>query len=108
MIAVRLVVLSSLLYPAASHAAAPRFLTLLNRAHDGVTTLEVAAAGSGAFEHRPIDPLDGGGGSTTIRLGSNGCRFDLRMQFRNGRTAMYRDVDACKGDVLVIAPLPAR
>ncbi len=101
----RLAVLSSLLLASTVNAAAPRYLTLLNRAHDSITTLEVAAAGSDAFEQRPMDTIDGGGGSTTVRLGDAGCRFDLRLQFRNGRTAIYHDVNACKGDTLVIAPL---
>lgn len=101
----RLVVLSSLLLATAVHAATPRYLTLLNRADDSITVLHVAAAGSDAFEQRPIDTLDGGGGSTTVRLGDAGCRFDLRLQFRNGRTAIYHDVNVCKGDTLVIAPL---
>jgi len=106
MFPVRLAVLSSLLLASASatHAAAARYLTLLNRAHDSITTLEVAAAGSDAFEQRPIDAIDGGGGSTTVRLGDIGCRFDLRLQFRNGRRALYRDVNTCKGDTLVITP----
>lgn len=105
MFSVRLAVLSSLLLATAVHAAAPRYLTLVNRAHDSITTLEVATAGSDVFEHRPIDAVDGGGGSTTVRLGNAGCRFDLRLQFRNGRTAIYKDVNVCKGDALVIAPL---
>ena len=105
MFPIRLAVLTSLLFATATHAAAPRYLTLLNRAHDSITTLEVATAGSDAFEQRPIDTIDGGGGSTMVRLGNAGCRFDLRLQFRNGRTAIYRDVNVCKGDTLVIAPL---
>jgi hypothetical protein len=84
---------------------APRYLSVINRAHDSITTVEVAVAGSEAFQSRPIDTIAGGGGSTTMRLGNAGCRFDLRLQFRNGRTADYRDVNACKGDVLVVAPL---
>ncbi len=107
MFPVRLAVLCSLLLSSATHAAAPRYLTLLNRAHDSITTLEVAAAGSDAFEQRPIDAIDGGGGSTTVRLGDTGCRFDLRLQFRNGRSALYRNVNTCKGDALVITPIGA-
>jgi hypothetical protein len=105
MCSVRLAVLSSLLLATAVHAAAPRYLTLLNRAHDSITTLEVAVTGSEIFEQRPIDTIDGGGGSTTVRLDNAGCRFDLRLQFRNGRTAIYHDVNVCKGDTLVVVPL---
>lgn len=82
------------------------YLGLLNRAHDSVVAVEVAPSGSGAFVTRPIDALAGGGGSTTVRLGDAGCRVDLRLQFANGRRAEYRGVDACRGDTLVIAPLP--
>lgn len=88
--------------------ATPRYLALLNRAHDSVTSVQVAASGTDAFEPRAIDTLAGGGGGTTLRLGDSGCRFDLRLEFRDGRRAIYRDVDVCKGDTLVIAPLPAR
>lgn len=104
---IRPVVIAALLVAIATPAhAGTRYLTLLNRAHDSVTALEVAAAGSEAFAPRPMDAIDGGGGSTTVRLGDSGCRFDLRLQFRNGRQAVYRDVDVCKGDTLVIVPLP--
>lgn len=100
-----LAVLSSLLLATAAQAATPRYLTLLNRAHDSITSLEVAPAGSNAFEQRPIDRVDGGGGSTTVRVGNADCRFDLRLQFRNGRKAIYHDVNACQGETLVITPL---
>lgn len=103
-----LVLLALLTATSAAHAAdQPRYLTVLNRAQDSILRLEVAAAGSGAFEARPIDRIDGGGGSTTVRLGDTGCRFDLRLAFRNGRDAIYREVDVCRGDVLVVQPLPS-
>lgn len=91
---------------AAAHAGAARYVTLLNRAHDSIVAVEVAATGNEAFEPRLIDTIDGGGGSTTVRLGDSGCRFDVRLKFRNGRQAVYREVDVCKGETLVIAPLP--
>lgn len=92
--------------PLPVHAAEVHYLGLLNRAHDSVVALEVAPAGSEAFVAQPIHALAGGGNSTTVRLGAPGCRFDLRLQFGNGRRAVYRAVDACKGDTLVIQPLP--
>lgn len=85
-----------------------RYLSVLNRAHDSVVALAVAPAGGTTFEPRPIDVLAGGGDTTTVRLADAGCRFDVRLQFRNGRAAIYRDVDVCTGDTLVIAPLPRR
>jgi hypothetical protein len=95
-----------LLVTAPAQAGEARYLGLLNRAHDSVVALEVAPAGSDAYVARPIDRLDGGGGATTVRLGEAGCRFDIRLQFRNGRRAVYHGVDVCTGDTLAIAPLP--
>lgn len=102
-------VLLALLSTAVSaHAAEPpRYLTVLNRAHDSILRMHVAVSGSGAFEPRPIDRIEAGGGSATVRLGDTGCRFDLRLEFRNGREALYREVDVCRGDVLVVKPLPS-
>ena len=105
MILVRPLLLVSLLLAGTAHGAETRYLGLLNRAHDSVVTLDVAAAGTEAFLPRSIDILAGGGGSTMIRLADEGCRFDLRVAFRNGRRVVYRDVDVCRGDTLVIAPL---
>ena len=97
-------VATALLFAAlAAHAGdAPRYLSLLNRSNNSITELQVAAAGTDAFAPRPIDPVAGGGGSTTVRLGNTGCRFDLHLRFRNGQQAIYRDVDICTGDTLVI------
>lgn len=89
-----------------AHAGEARYLGLLNRAHDSVVALEVAPAGSDAFVARPIEVLPGGGGSSVVRLGDQGCRFDLRMTFGNGRRAVYHAVDVCRGDTLAIHPLP--
>ncbi len=104
----RSVVMCVLMLSNVAQAGQARYLTLLNRAHDTVVEVEVEVAvqGSDAYQPRVIDPLSGGGGSTTVRLGKAGCRFDVRLQFRNGRQAVYREVDACKGDALVIVPLP--
>lgn len=105
MILIRPLLLASLMCAGNAHGAEARYLGLLNRAHDSVVTLDVAPAGSEAFSPRSIDVLVGGGGSTMIRLADEGCRFDLRVAFRNGRRVVYRDVDVCRGDTLVIAPL---
>ena len=106
MIVTRITLLTTLLLACAAQADAARYLNLLNRSHDSVMAVEVAVAGSDTFEARRIDPISGGGGSAMVRLGDAGCRFDVRLQFRNGRQAVYREVDVCKGDALVIAPLP--
>jgi hypothetical protein len=103
-IVIRIGLVVSLLGASAAHASNPRYLTLHNRAHDSVTQVEVGEAGSEVFEVRPIDVLVGGGGSTTVRLGDSGCRFDVRLRFRDGRQVVYRAVDVCRGDALVILP----
>ena len=102
----RIAVMCVLLLSGVAQAGQARYLTLLNRAHDSVVVVEVSAQGSEVYLPRVIDPVPGGGGSTTVRLGDDGCQFDLRLQFRNGRQAIYREVDVCKGDTLVIVPLP--
>ena len=94
----------SMMLAGAAHGAEARYLGLLNRAHDSVVALEVAPAGTEAFVPRSIETLPGGGAGTTVRLADEGCRFDLRVAFRNGRRVVYRDVDVCRGDTLVIAP----
>lgn len=106
MTVLRTAVMFTLVFAATAQAGQARYLTLLNRAYDSVVGVEVAAHESEAYQPRAIDPLSGGGGSTTVRLGEAGCRFDVHLQFRNGRQAVYREVDVCKGDVLVIVPLP--
>ena len=64
-------VLATFLFATAVHAGDGkniRYLDLINRAHDSVTSLEVAPAGSDAFQKKPLGaPLRGGGDSTTIR-----------------------------------------
>lgn len=88
-------------------AANARYLTLVNRAHDSVTAVDVASAGSGAFEPRALErSLSGGGDAITVDLAGEGCRYDLRFTFANGRTQLYQDVDACRGSRLAIQPWP--
>lgn len=105
MILTRPLLLASLMFAGTAHGAEARYLGLLNRAHDSVVTLDVGPAGTDVFAPRSIDVLAGGGGSAMVRLGDEGCRFDLRVGFRNGRRVVYRNVDVCRGDTLVIAPL---
>lgn len=104
------VILATLLFATAAHAGAgkdTRYLDLINRAHDSVTSLEVAPAGSDAFEEKPLGvPLRGGGDSTTIEIAGASCLYDIRLKFRNGRTLIYKDVDICSGGKLAIRPLP--
>jgi hypothetical protein len=102
-------VFATLLFATAAHAGGKdtRYLDLINRAHDSVTSLEVAPAGTDAFQEKPLGvPLRGGGDSTTIEIAGESCLYDLRFKFRNGRTLVYKDVDICSGGKLAIRPLP--
>lgn len=88
-------------------AAEPvRYLELSNRAYDALTSLAVAAPGSGAFRDVALHaPLRGGGDAATFPLAGSACRYDLRFTFRNGRSMLYPDVDVCAHRVR-IRPLP--
>ncbi|KAF1706003.1 hypothetical protein [Pseudoxanthomonas sacheonensis] len=102
-------VLATFLFAAAAHAGGKniRYLDLINRAHDSVISLEVAPAGSDAFQEKPLGaPLRGGSDSTTIEIAGESCLYDIRFKFRNGRTLVYKDVDICSGGKLAIRPLP--
>lgn len=107
---IRPAVLATLLLATTAHAgagSATRYLDLVNRAHDSVVVLEVAPAGSNAFQRYPLGgPLPGGGGSTTIEIAGEDCVYDMRLTFRGGRTLVYNEMDACKGNRLAIRPLP--
>jgi hypothetical protein len=109
---IRPVFLTALLLATSAHAGpanTTHYLDLVNRAHDSVVLLEVAPAGSSAFQEHPLgSPLPGGGGSTTIEIADEGCLYDMRFKFGNGRTLIYKDVDVCNGGRLVIRPLPHR
>lgn len=105
-------VLANLLISSAAHAGPgnhTRYVDLINRAHDSVTSLEFSSTESSAFQKIPLNQsLGGGGDSTTIKLEGEGCLYDLRLGFRNGRTLVYKALDACKGSRLTIRPLPRR
>ncbi len=105
-----LLVASSLPASVAVHAAdqaRTRYLTLVNRAHDSVVSLQVAERGSGVFREVPLDgALAGGGGSATIGLHGAGCAYDARFGFRDGRSLVYEGVDLCRYEVVRIRALP--
>lgn len=107
---IRPAILATVLFATAAHAGAgkeTRYLDLVNRAHDSVTSLAVAPAGSDAFQEKPLGaPLRGGGDSTTIEFAGETCLYDIRFKFLNGRTLVYKDVDICSGGKLAIRSLP--
>lgn len=99
---------ASLLFAAAAHAdedTQTRYVALINRAHDSVTSLAVAPAGSGSFSDKPLGvPMRGGGDSATIEIESDTCLYDFRFGFLNGRTMIYEGVDICRVGSLRIEP----
>lgn len=103
-------VLVTFFLTAATHAGAKertRYLELINRAHDSVTSVALAVAGDDAFRTMPLGgPLRGGGGSTTIEIAGDHCLYDVRFLFRNGRALIHRNVDICRHRGLRIRPLP--
>jgi hypothetical protein len=105
---IRAIVFATFLVAAAANAAErTRYLELINRAHDSVTSLTIAKAGEDVFRAVPFgDPLGGGGDSTTIEVVGNTCRYDLRFTLRDGRALIYRDIDICHQHRLHIRRLP--
>lgn len=101
---------ASLLFATTAHAdeaTQTRYVELINRAHDSVTSLSIATAGSDSFQNKPLGlALRGGGDSATIEIASDNCLHDFRFGFRNGQTVIYEDVDVCRGNRLRIEPLP--
>jgi len=90
-----------------AHAQAPRYVSLVNHANHSVVSLDVTAQGEGDYRGVPLDePLRGGGESLTVALHGQGCRYDLRFGFADGRTLRYEDVDVCRYGKVSIRPLP--
>lgn len=102
--------LVGLLSAIAVHASAngpTHYVDLINRAHDSVTAFAAAVPGSDAFRETPLGaPLRGGGDSATVEVAGEGCRYDLRFTFANGRAMVYRDIDICRYSLVRIRPLP--
>lgn len=102
-------VVLAILATTAAHAGDnnTRYLELINRAHDSMTSFAVAAPGSDAFVDVPLGaPLRGGGDSTTLELADANCRYDLRFMFIDGRAMVYRDVDICRYPRVRIRHMP--
>jgi hypothetical protein len=104
------IALAGLLSTLATQAGAnepTHYVDLVNRAHDSVTAFETAIPGSDAFRETPLGaPLRGGGDSATVQVAGEGCRYDLRFTFGNGRAMVYRDIDLCRYSTVRIRPLP--
>ena len=91
-------------------SAPGRLFRIVNASFDSVTAVEVANTNASGYE--PIDlrePLQGGLTSTTVRLPDGTCLRDVRVTFRDGRSAVYHDIDVCRSDGLRLSAkrLPA-
>lgn len=98
-----------LLVASCACAAEPptHYLTLVNRTHDSVVALSAAEAGSDAFLPLALArPLRGGGGSATVSVAGEGCRYDVQLQYRGKRPQLYRNVDVCAHRGLRLRPTP--
>ena len=42
----------------------------------------------------------------TVAVAGEGCRYDLRFTFANGRAMVYRNIDICRYSAVRIRPLP--
>jgi hypothetical protein len=96
--------------PFASAHAGERthYLDLINRAHDRVVSVAATPAGGTAWnELLHGESVPGGGGATTVQLASDQCVHDVRVEFANGRRALYPALDLCRHRGLRIQRLPA-
>lgn len=92
---------------ASARAAPPRYVQLVNHAHDSVVAMAVAVHGSGAFDPIPLEErLQGGGDGQTVAVRGEGCRYDLRFSFADGRVLRYEGVDLCRYGKVAVRPLP--
>lgn len=85
------------------------YLYLVNRAHDRVVSVATMPAGGTAWnELLHGGSITGGGDAATVQLVSDQCVHDMRVEFVNGRRALYPALDVCRYRGLRIQPLPAR
>lgn len=101
-------VMLSWLFAAAFQAQAetPRYLELVNHAQQSMVSLQVAVHGDADYAPLLLEgPLRGGGESETVALQAQGCRYDLRFGFADGRVMRYENVDVCRYGKLRIRPL---
>jgi hypothetical protein len=106
MIVLVLLALSAAAAPAAERG---RYFEVINRSHEAVTTLAVARAGAGEFVDQPLRaPLAAGGGATTIQIVGEGCAYDIKTTFADGRAVVYSDIDVCRYRALRMPPPPQR
>ena len=85
------------------------YLYLVNRAHDRIVSVATAPAGDTAWnELLQGGTVAGGGDAATLQLASDQCLHDVKVEFANGRRALYPALDLCRHRGLRIQPLPSR
>jgi hypothetical protein len=87
---------------------AGRLFRVVNASFDSMTGMEVADASTSEGAYIAIDlgePLQGGLTSTTVRLPDGGCRRDMHVTFRDGRSEVYRGIDVCKVTGVRLSPM---
>jgi len=105
---VSVVVALCLAAPAALAGEGAHYLELINRAYDRVASVSAAPAGSQAWQELLHgEEVRGGGGAVTVQVAAGPCLQDVRVDFANGRRALYPGVDVCRHRGLRIQPLPA-
>ena len=87
---------------------AGRLFRVVNASFDSVTGMEVADVSTSEGAYVAIDlgePLQGGLTSTMVRLPDGGCRRDMRVTFRGGRSGVYRGIDVCRVTGIRLSPM---
>lgn len=107
----RLPVIVLLAVASVAHAQAgerTRYLYLVNRAHDRVVSVATTPAGGTTWsELLHGGTITGGGDAVTVQLASDQCVHDVKVEFVDGRRALYPAIDLCRHQGLRIRPLRA-
>jgi len=85
---------------ATANAGSIHYLDVVNTADTSLVSFAVAPAGTDRYTEIQLadGPLHGGGNSATAAIGKDGegCLYDLRATFANGRTLIQQDFNVCK------------
>ena len=85
------------------------YLYLVNRAHDRIVSVATAPVGGVTWnELLHGGTVAGGGDAVTVQLAADQCVHDVRVDFVNGRRALYPALDLCRHRTLRVQRLPAR
>lgn len=87
-----------LLLSATASAHDRRYVNLVNSDAAGIVSVHSARPGTNDWvpQHIGPTPLAGGGESTRLRVNTNTCSRDFRVQFDDGRVLIQRDFNLCR------------